>query len=571
MHLAELELFKAMVIKNTQRLPDGEYYTDMADRGIVLDFKPNAEQQAKLKKFRPPLDIKVMFGLDEKKNSNILRMLTKQITHYFITYGLGAGDVFDITTDAGEIVTITKIKGVSVSEMSDMVLSKMYANAPAKDIELYKKIIDDYSISYDADKIENNELRIMMYDPKKHTLRNGDDIVRYMVFKATGDTMLVKSRETINEISCNKLVFNEQFFNKNESLLAEVFNRHKKIIMAAKGTHNRSAINRVSRLSKSLHKPVYEAVSKRFIAERMKGNDVSVKKLSTRDKMKILNVIEWHLGRFSTEMYQIRNGKAYTTNVNRNYPTDKLNSVKDEILISLADDLSHLNGKEILLDARVDYGLPISNKQTVGNIPFWSEVRFDTGTRISSGIYWENSWGARDLDLSTIDIYGARTGWNTGRGYTNKEPMFSGDVTNAHNGAMEFMTSTTASYANYVNIFSGNNGSECEIVVGTEGKDRWIKDVVAREKIKLNSRQMITGFVKQNKFVFYTGRYGNSRISFSSNPVIDKMKCDMWTVQRLFDAVGIKYSLDKDADVEYDYDMSYNGFTYDKLEKLMGV
>ena len=466
---------------------------------------------------------------------------------------------------------MTMIRGITVDELGDMFRKKLYTNAPVDKINLYKNLVKDYNFDYDLGKIKNNELRIMLYDPDTHTLNSGDDFVRYMIYKATDNTMLIKSRDVLESVSAKKSLFKDKFIKKNENALAQVFNRHKAIILAAKGKHNRNSINRVSRLSKTMHKPVHEPVAKRFVSLYMSGVKVSVDQLSVRDKMKLLNVIEWHKGNFTTEMYQIRNGKTYTTEKQRGYETKKLQELQNKILKSMKSDLRHLKGKNILLDNDVDYGLPISNKQTVGQLPFWTTVTIPQGKRISSGVYWKNSWGAHDLDLSAIDLYGNRSGWGSLRGYNGTEPKYSGDVTNARDGAMEFMTSKTASYANYVNIYSGNVGAECEIVVGTEGKNKWIKNPIARERIKLNSRQMIVGFTKENRFVFYTGRYGNSRISFSSNPVIDRMRCDMWTVKRLFDELDVKYTLDKQAESLYDYDMSYSGFSYDKLEKLMGI
>lgn len=571
MHYAELELYKTMVVTQDQKMAKGELYTGMIDRGIVLDFIPTKEQSKVLRAAHKPLKLKTMFSLEERNNTDVSTLITKQITHYFITYGLGAGDVYDITFDGGKVITMTMIRGITVDELGDMFRKKLYTNAPVDKINLYKNLVKDYNFDYDLEKIKNNELRIMLYEPDTHTLNSGDDFVRYMIYKATDNTMLIKSRDVLESVSAKKSLFKNKFIKKNENAIAQVFNRHKAIILAAKGKHNRNSINRVSRLSKTMHKPVHEPVAKRFVSLYMSGVKVSVDQLSVRDKMKLLNVIEWHKGNFTTEMYQIRNGKTYTTEKQRGYETKKLQVLQNKILKSMKSDLRHLKGKNILLDNDVDYGLPISNKQTVGQLPFWTTVTIPQGKRISSGVYWKNSWGAHDLDLSAIDLYGNRSGWGSLRGYHGTEPKYSGDVTNARDGAMEFMTSKTASYANYVNIYSGNVGAECEIVVGTEGKNKWIKNPIARERIKLNSRQMIVGFTKENRFVFYTGRYGNSRISFSSNPVIDRMRCDMWTVKRLFDELDVKYTLDKQAESLYDYDMSYSGFSYDKLEKLMGI
>ena len=88
------------------------------------------------------------------------------------------------------------------------------------------------------------------------------------------------------------------------------------------------------------------------------------------------------------------------------------------------------------------------------------------------GIYWEDAWGARDLDLSGLNIAG-KIGWNSDYNQGDGNLMYSGDITSAPNGAVEYL------YANkglknptlvQNNVYSGNNNCEYKIIVGKGDK-----------------------------------------------------------------------------------------------------
>ena len=317
-----------------------------------------------------------------------------------------------------------------------------------------------------------------------------------------------------------------------------------------------------------------EAINKTFVAKALadKSFDMSVlDKISIRDKFKYLNLLAYKRKQNSVDAFVIRNGKMHIEPNRKVWDKTAINRVEDAVVTSLKADLAHLNGKKILLDQKVKYGLPTSRNQTVGQLPFGTRVSVGS-ERISAGMYWENEWGANDLDLTTIDTDGNRTGWGQYSGYDRNNPItYSGDVTNAYSGAMEFMTSKSTSYGLFVNIYSGQTGCEMEVVVGADSdKSKWIGDIAIREKMKLNSRGNIIGFVHDNEFVVYSGRLGDSRVqSRGKNPMVERGLSNFWTVNDLFDLLEIDFEVDKDPKVSYNYELTYEGFSFDKLESLL--
>ena len=60
------------------------------------------------------------------------------------------------------------------------------------------------------------------------------------------------------------------------------------------------------------------------------------------------------------------------------------------------------------------------------------------GEKLAAGIYWEDKWGANDLDLSGLNISG-KIGWNSDYYNENRSIIYSGDLTEAANGAVEYL------------------------------------------------------------------------------------------------------------------------------------
>jgi hypothetical protein len=563
-----LNLFKVMIV-DKNRVSETPVLNYL-DRGLVLNFIPTDEEDALLKKYNKPLDIRTLFTKEERDNADPFDLIRKQILHYIEIYGLGMPGLFDLEVLEGKIITTNYVRGVTADEFADMVREILYENAPFDDTEALKEIIKTHNIDFDINLVKNNELRVGLFNVDKHTFDSGDDAVRYMCYATTGQLLLIKSKEMVEAMKA--VEFLVEFFQRHVLPLAQVFNRHKKLILAAKNAKNKTVMNQISRLSKSNHIPIREHISKRFVVEALSNPsyDVGVlDKISLRDKFKFLNLLSYKKEKHRTDAFVIRNGKIHEEEGRKVWELKDIDRVEKDILNSLKNDLDFLNHENILLDPVVAYGLPISRKQTIGHLPFGTTVDVDENT-ISAGMYWENEWGAHDLDLSTIDENGNRTGWGQYSGYDRENPItFSGDITNAPHGAMEFMTSKDRDYGLFVNIFSGETGSKMELVIGTANKKQWMDNPVVRESHTLNSKGNIIGFIRDRKYTVYAGRLNNNRISSTSKSVVSRGMADFWTINRLFDQIGVKYDVDKDDEKVYDIDLNYEGFTYDKLHNIL--
>ena len=565
-----LSLFNVMTVEDDARL-DTPDVSNIA-YGFITDFRLTSAQTDVLRTAFKPLDIRTLFTVQERKNGDVFALIAKQVLHYIEVYGLGMDGSIVVPMANDQAVTLKYVRGVSREQLGTLVRDLIYSSRPVKDTVALKEILDAREIEYDINSVRNNELRVLLFDETTDSFENGDDAVRWMCFKATGSPLLIKSREVIESIQAGQNY--AEFFRRHEMSLAQVFNRHKQIILAAKRAETSTIINRISRRSKKVHIPIHESIAKKAVTLALNDNDFDInaalRRVTLRDKMKYLNLLAYKKTQQTQDAFVIRNGKLHIQGDRKVYTLSRIAHIEQTVLWSIRMDLSSLTGKSILLDDAVDYGLPISRKQTLGNLPYGTTVTVDAPS-ISVGIHWEDRGGARDLDLSTVNQDGHRVGWGEASGYSDDQVLFSGDVVNAPNGAMEFMTSTTARYGLFVNIFTGKVGAKMHLVIGGSHQNSWIRDPIVREEHVLDSKGCSLGFVNEKTFVVYCGRLGEGHASFN----VDKPRAlaargtfEFWTVRRLLNAVDLAGTIDTQVEKVYDHDLTYERFSYDRLEAL---
>ena len=306
-----LKLFKVLVVSEQDKVKAPN--TTLIKHGLVLDFIPTRDQVEILKSVYKPLDITTLFTRHERDNADIYHLIGKQLLHYVEVYGLNRPGLFNLEVNDGQLITMNYIRGVTVDELGSMVQELLYKNAPIGDSDALKEIINHYKITYDINKIENNEMRMLLFNQEISNFEGGDDAVRFICYNATKDALLIKSREVIEKIKEHKHTVSNDFLLRHELQLAQVFNRHKRIILAIKTDANKSIINRISRLSKSEHVPIIPAINKTFIAKALSGevDTFILEKIGLRDKFKYLNLLEYKMLQHTDDMFRIRNGKVF--------------------------------------------------------------------------------------------------------------------------------------------------------------------------------------------------------------------------------------------------------------------
>ena len=216
--------------------------------------------------------------------------------------------------------------------------------------------------------------------------------------------------------------------------------------------------------------------------------------------------------------------------------------------------------------------MPTSEKMFVGNIPTGSKF---FGEKLCVGIYWENAWGARDLDLSASAITGEKIGWNAG--YSTGLLTYSGDITNAPSGAVEYLhckSGTNQPWLVHNNVYSGSDTSGYKIIVGAGDSvdKKFLMDpnkVTMEVRTEAVQKQMILGmFLPESNdtqsFVLLNFGAGHARVGGRNTLGVQALYEQYKSV---FDFGLLLQTLGAEVVTEIDPEDEVLDFSVDKLTK----
>lgn len=458
-------------------------------------------------------------------NSSRFDLYMDQILHYISTYGTDfEGEVYIPVGNAEAPkleLKFTVVKAVSREEMIEMCLDMLRSGIALKEetIDDLLEILEDICYMFTGKEgIRNKESLIKIADMHGVLPDDNVEVLRYCVYKATGDTLLIKSEDSIKKIKVSAFNPEEVFVNHGVEKLAQIFNRFKPIFLAFK-KRCPSTINKIAKLSKGFHIPMKANPLNEVTCRKLGMADVSY--LSTNATpyalFRAMNAMSSRLYGQSSFCYRIRNGKSWSKEGSK---------ANCDILIHNIDAVQkivkrrfNLEGVSVYMPDDVEYTLPTSEKMFVGNIPTGTTFY---GDQLAIGVYWENSWGAYDIDLSAVSLEGKKIGWNAA--YYNKDGItYSGDMTDARNGAIEYLHFQGAVSHPYLvcsNVYRGNDsGVKYKIVIG-KGSDvskPYMMDpnnVMAEVKTATVQKQMVLGIVAPPSVV--GGPQGFTVLNFGS-------------------------------------------------------
>lgn len=406
--------------------------------------------------------------------------LADQFKHYHTTYGLRS---LGIETDfmyvphnwkelnLPERVKFNIVTGVSVDVLIDSCL-KLFATGVAMKQETIEDVItvlDGCDYSYTGnEQIANKEARMFIFDKTNTTPTDAEDLFRFIVFKATGNTSIVKDKATFEALKTSNYTLPTLTDNQIREL-SKSFNRRKEYWLSIKSANqlNSAVVNKISRYSKKHHEPLQQDIFNN-LTQLMSNGSIDMKELKNSLNevpvfrvIRALNGLGIKLNDPEYSLYNIRNGKNFVKPNNKK----SSNLKKKKKVYSLLSDhiLSKIDqSKKVYIPDGVEYALPTSEKQFVGEVPNFSTIEVESGDRhLLIGVYWKNNnFSYVDYDLSAQSISGGKVGWNSE--WKNNGLTYSGDVTDAPKGAAEWMVVKDGLDESYqiVNNLYGANGEE---------------------------------------------------------------------------------------------------------------
>ncbi|MBW3523826.1 hypothetical protein [Chryseobacterium sp. NKUCC03_KSP] len=520
------------------------------------------------------------------KESSRIELLIEQINHYISTYGSDFQNEIYIPKEVLNVpdlkLTFKVIKAYTQEEMQEKCLSLLRSG-----IALKEETIDDLlyilhtELEYDftgKENIRNKEAVIKIADRYDIYPENPVEFFRYVIYKTTRTTLLIKSNDLIDDIKKSK--FNPTYLFENFGLekMAEIFNRFKPLFLAYKNRAPKT-INKISKLSKVYHQPLISNPLNNATNILLENSDLHWLENATPFALfKALSACYSRMYGQNTFVYRIRNGKSWT----KRGTATSVNELNYDLILNYLRSKYDLSEKKFYFPKDVAFGLPTSEKMFVGNIP--TGTRF-YGERLAVGIYWEDAWGANDLDLSGLNIAG-KIGWNAAYDQDNGQLMYSGDMTSAPNGAVEYL------YANkYLNtptlvmnsVFSGDANCGYKIVIG-KGDDISYdhmmdpNNLFAEAKCNSVQKQTILGMLlpKDGKqcFVLLNFGAGNSHVSETSE--VSAMATNA-LYQQWYESISFNHLIEKLGAIitsekeEADFDLSLETLEKDSFTKIFKV
>lgn len=426
-------------------------------------------------------------------------MLEEQIRHYMTTYGSDfqsetvyiPNEYFEDQTTGDFKVFV--IKSLTEQEVTDKVKVMLCSGvALTQDtIESLLYLMEELSIHVDTDDIRNREAQCIIAVKSKQFPTNADAAMRCLYFMLSGETMLVKPTKTnISKFATTKLIApvdNDIIKTIGHGLLAQVFNRYKNVFFAIRSRYPalRKDINKVSRMSKFKHVPQVQNPLNQVTAKRIEREDMHwLSNATIYALFKAYNACNLYSSKVTDAyMFTVRSGRSWITTKSGRTSEQidamfhNMNLIKQEI----KNRLNHLEGKKVFITDGIEYGLPTSEKMFVERIPFGT--RFTNTDGFNVGVYWQNDFGVTDLDLSGVTDYGTYYGFYGS--YNNDHIKYSGDVTYAPSGAVEYLSITPKTTATNVivnaNGYSSNPTWKCRVILGK--LDNNYKDMMKPENL----------------------------------------------------------------------------------------
>lgn len=506
-------------------------------------------------------------------------LFVDQCIHYFLSYGLE----MDCVPNDGDRSAVPfyqnykYIQPISENDLYDKCMDMLGTNVALKQNTV--KVLVDFVCDYvketdlplfDIDLVANKEA-VGMICSKLGILPNDPfQLLRHIMFVTTKKSTLIKDKDTIYRIRLSQTAFDfTTLTDKQIKALASIFYRFKPLFLAfrkdgwggwnnsdsefiknirTRFAYNRVVINKIRRMAEEYHKPMrvgfWEEIlgkhySLGFIQYALEGNNHTIAAPTNFKIVQLIQGINERLlvaGGRGKNLYIIRNGKTWTKETNVNVVDSRIFYWEDLKKMLENELVKRLSEKKCVVKFNKDMVLacPSSEKNFVGDIPFGSY--FPMKANSFFGVYWKNDWGTRDFDLSFNILNGGKIGWNSSYYSMDNDIIFSGDITNAPNGASEVVLCQKDCPDGIINLnrYSGEDGSKFRFFFGTGNKNtkNWKRTgyMVDPNHIKVrtdcvsDTMQQSLGMTYNNRVYLMNLGVAGGRVSRGNDDIIEALQ-----------------------------------------------
>lgn len=542
------------------------------------------------------------------RDASIEQLVIQQLLHYFTTYGFEELGIYNNSTvyipaekleipEIKEDIPLTIVRGLFAAEIYERIVEIGSSGIALAEKTLHDIItIVEYN-KYDSEiarKVTNRELKIRLCDYYCLAPEEPEAYLRYVISKITDESLLIKNKYLISKIMAGNGKYLDDLLIDAPKDLASIFYRYKPLFLAMKSiSRKKHFFNRLRKNAIKMHKPVHQDILNTTTDKLKKGSlllnklDIALEKASIFRKIRLAYALNYRQSDPVSIVYRVRNGKGWATDFKWSEDIKiayslVLNSITDSLVKNVAE-------KVFYIPEGLFYSIPATEKQFSGKFPCGTCISVDTDLIL--GIYWKDTNRRIDLDLSLIDQYGQKYGWDSSYRSDERTILFSGDVTGAHNGASELFYLKNGLprhgllMVNYFN-YSNDDPVPCKVFVAKHKTKSFSKNymvdpnhIIVQTNIDINKKQQLLAMIKTDDAcsrVFFTNvAVGNSitsrsndttehllnyLISFYTNPIY---------LENLLQLAGATVLHEKPEDNTVFIDLSPENITKDTFIKLI--
>lgn len=500
-------------------------------------------------------------------NKSRFELFVDQVLHYMTTYGTDFSEeayIPNVNPEEPAWNTYKVISPITYDDLYIKCLGMLQAGIALKSETVAP--LTDYIITYarmndidpDIDSIKNREAMVILCDALGLLPRNGDRLFAHIIYKTTGQTMIIKNRDTRNRIQMKMNYAGDEIkklwksLNENQMIaLAGVYNRYKELFLSFKNHRDpmmNKIINKIGHLSKKHHKPMTRGFWETLLTKETYNPTEVAEKAKTATNFKLIQVMQSIRERLllaagmGDNLYIIRNGKIFMKENNYSVVNSKY-FTWEEIYQILKDQLIENLSKKactVRFSDKFNLACPTSEKNFIGDVPMGSYATLENEGVF--GIYWKNEWGTRDFDLSYNDIAGNRIGWNSAYYNDRQNIVYSGDITNAPDGANELMQFKNGCPDGiiYVNRYNGEQNSKFKLFFGKDdaknvnryelsGSYYMVdpnKVILETMVTQTDAAEMMVGVILENRVHFVTLSCGYTQVAQATRRLTNNRKVD---------------------------------------------
>lgn len=533
-----LRLFKALPLESKVEL-DKDRAAELMEKTIPLGFvfEPvfsSRSFDAILGKVnalygRNPEELNSSFhkSFAKVRDSSIRQLAFEQMIHYLTTYGAERLGIYDedsvyIPAEALEApelkegVRLVVIHGYTKDELKEKLLNLLSSGVALSNESVTDAVeVSQYVgiSSNEVNQIVNKEVRAALYDHLDIVPQNPVEFLRFIVYKSTQTTLLIKNKELIEDLKSRDNNMLVRYFNSYEKMyglekLAQIFYRFKPIFLALRTNSGlKRHVNKIRRLAKAYHKPTPEdllnSITYRLKTHQAPDADPFKEAMANTNifrKIRLAYALKFRTTEADSVMYRVRNGKSFT----KEFEFENKRGAQilyEAVLRYIANDIKpNVEGKTFFIPKEVKYAIPSTEKMFTGEIPSGSYVELDNDMVV--GVHWFNTSSQRvDLDLSLSNGLG-KIGWDGQYSTGKRNILFSGDITDAPKpkGASELFWVSSESRGSWLvnlNFYNYRLKSICPFKIFVGQSDKSLVD--RKYVVDSNSLVVLTNSVMDKK------------------------------------------------------------------------